>query len=111
LADVFEAYFKQGHNFFKGQLLVFGERLKCFVNSIVYGDSLSQVQLRLSRETLEEIDRWVAEGRFKSRSDAIKTIISFYEEREKTREFFKMLMKRSEEVRKHSESLVPLEEL
>jgi Arc/MetJ-type ribon-helix-helix transcriptional regulator len=92
-------------------LLVFGERLKCFVNSIVYGDSLSQVQLRLSRETLEEIDRWVAEGRFKSRSDAIKTIISFYEEREKTREFFKMLMKRSEEVRKHPESLVPLEEL
>jgi Arc/MetJ-type ribon-helix-helix transcriptional regulator len=92
-------------------LLVSGERLKCFVNSIVYGDSLSQVQLRLSRETLEEIDRWVAEGRFKSRSDAIKTIISFYEEREKTREFFKMLMKRSEEVRKHPESLVPLEEL
>jgi Arc/MetJ-type ribon-helix-helix transcriptional regulator len=92
-------------------LLVFGERLKCFVNSIVYGDSLSQVQLRLSRETLEEIDRWVAEGRFKSRSDAIKTIISFYEEREKTREFFKMLMKCSEEVRKHPESLVPLEEL
>jgi len=92
-------------------LLVFGERLKCFVNSIVYGDSLSQVQLRLSRETLEEIDRWVAEGRFKSRSDAIKTIISFYEEREKTREFFKMLMKHSEEVRKHPESLVPLEEL
>ena len=92
-------------------ILVFGERLKCFVNSIVYGDSLSQVQLRLSRETLEEIDRWVAEGRFKSRSDAIKTIISFYEEREKTREFFKMLMKRSEEVRKHPESLVPLEEL
>jgi hypothetical protein len=38
-------------------------------------------------------------------------MISFYEEREKTREFFKMLMKRSEEVRKHPESLVPLEEL
>ena len=59
---------------------------------------------------LEEIDKWVAEGRFKSRSDAIKTIISFYEEREKTREFFKMLMKRSEEANKHPEALIPLEE-
>jgi len=59
---------------------------------------------------LEEIDRWVAEGRFKSRSDAIKAIISFYEEREKTREFFKMLVKRSGETRKHPEVLVPLEE-
>jgi Arc/MetJ-type ribon-helix-helix transcriptional regulator len=65
----------------------------------------------LSHETLEEIDRWVAEGRFKSRSDAVRTIISFYEEREKTREFLKMLMKRSEEAKKHSESLIPLEEL
>jgi len=51
-------------------------RLKCLVNSIVYGDILAQVQLRLSREMLGEIDRWVSEGRFKSRSDAIKTIIS-----------------------------------
>jgi len=87
------------------------ERFKYSVNSIVYGDRLSQVQLRLSNETLEEIDRWVSEGRFKSRSDAIRTIISFYEEREKTREFLKMLMKRSEEARKHPESLVHLEEL
>ena len=59
---------------------------------------------------LEEIDRWVAEGRFKSRSDAIKSIISFYEERERTREFFRMLMRRSEEARKHPEALVSLEE-
>jgi len=87
------------------------ERFKCFVNIIVYGDLLTQVQLRLSPKMLEEIDRWVAEGRFKSRSDAIKTIISFYEEREKTREFFKMLVKRSEEAKKHPEALIPLEEL
>jgi len=72
---------------------------------------LAQVQLRLPEKMLEEIDRWVAEGRFKSRSDAIKAIISFYEEREKTREFFRMLVKRSEEARKHPEFLVPLEEL
>jgi len=72
---------------------------------------LAQVQLRLSQKTLEEIDRWVTEGRFKSRSDAIKTIISFYEEREKTREFYKMLIKRSEETKKHPETLISLEEL
>jgi Arc/MetJ-type ribon-helix-helix transcriptional regulator len=72
---------------------------------------VTQVQLRLSDKTLEEIDRWVAEGRFKSRSDAIKSIISLYEEREKTREFYKLLLKRSEEARKHPERLVPLEEV
>ena len=72
---------------------------------------MAQVQLRLSQKMLEEIDKWVTEGRFKSRSDAIKTIISFYEEREKTREFFKMLLKRSEEAKKHPEALIPLEEL
>ena len=70
-----------------------------------------QVQLRLSEKMLEEIDRWVTEGRFKSRSDAIKTIISLYEEREKTREFFRMLVQRSEEGKKHPEVLIPLEEL
>jgi Arc/MetJ-type ribon-helix-helix transcriptional regulator len=72
---------------------------------------VTQVQLRLSDKTLEEIDRWVAEGRFKSRSDAIKSIISLYEEREKTREFYQLLLKRSEEARKHPERLVPLEEV
>jgi Arc/MetJ-type ribon-helix-helix transcriptional regulator len=72
---------------------------------------VTQVQLRLSEKTLEEIDRWVAEGKFKSRSDAIKSIISLYEEREKTREFYQLLLKRSEEARKHPERLVPLEEV
>jgi Arc/MetJ-type ribon-helix-helix transcriptional regulator len=69
---------------------------------------MAQVQLRLPEKVLEEIDRWVAEGRFKSRSDAIKSIISFYGER--TREFFSMLVRRSEEARKHPEVLVSLEE-
>jgi Arc/MetJ-type ribon-helix-helix transcriptional regulator len=67
-----------------------------------------QVQLRLPEEMIAEIDGWVAEGRFKSRSDAIKTIISLYEEREKTRKFYELLNKRSEEARKHPEKLVPL---
>lgn len=71
---------------------------------------LAQVQLRLPQKTLEEIDQWVAEGKFKSRSDAIKTIIAFYEEREKTRKFFNMLMKRSKEAKEHPESLIRFEE-
>ena len=72
---------------------------------------MTQVQLRLPEKMVKEIDRWVAEGRFKSRSDAIKTILSIYQEREKTREFYRMLLKRSEEAKKHPESLIPLEEL
>ena len=71
---------------------------------------MTQVQLRLPRKTIEEIDRWVEEGRFKSRSDAIKTILSLYEEREKTREFLAMLKTRSEEAEEHPDILVPLEE-
>jgi Arc/MetJ-type ribon-helix-helix transcriptional regulator len=90
---------------------VFRGRFRCPVNSIVQGGIMAQVKLRLSRETLEKLDRWVSEGKFKSRSDAVRTLISFYEERERTREFLKMLMKRSEEARKHHESLVSLEEV
>ena len=71
---------------------------------------MAQVQLRLSRETLEKIDRWVLKGKFKSRSDAVTTIIGLYEEQERTREYLKMLMKRSQETRKHPESPSPLEE-
>jgi Arc/MetJ-type ribon-helix-helix transcriptional regulator len=72
---------------------------------------MGQVQLRLSQKTIEEIDKWVAEGRFKNRSDAIKSIITYYQEREKTCKFFNMLLKRSEEAKQHPESLVPIEEL
>jgi len=71
---------------------------------------MAQVQLRLSRETLEKLDRWVSKGKFKSRSDAVTTIIGLYEEQERTREYLKMLMKRSQETRKHPESPSPLEE-
>lgn len=72
---------------------------------------LAQVQLRLPQKTIEEIDNWIAEGRFKNRSDAIKSIISYYQEREKTYVFFNMLVKRSEEAKQHPESLIPIEEL
>jgi Arc/MetJ-type ribon-helix-helix transcriptional regulator len=72
---------------------------------------MTQVQVRLPEKVVEEIDHWVAEGRFRSRSDAIKAIIGFYQEREKTREFFRMLVKRSEEAKRYPERLVPLEDL
>jgi len=72
---------------------------------------MAQVQLRLPEKTLEQIDQWVKEGKFKSRSDAIKTIISLYEEREKTRQFYEMLQKRSIEAEEHPERLIPLEEV
>ena len=72
--------------------------------------TLTQVQLRLPKKTIEEIDQWVKEGRFKSRSDAIRTIISLYEERERTRDFLAMLNTRSEEAEERPETLVPLEE-
>ena len=71
---------------------------------------MAQVQLRLPAEMIAEIDSWVKEGKFKSRSDAIKTIISLYEEREKTRKFYELLNKRSKESKKNSEKLVPLED-
>jgi len=72
---------------------------------------LAQVQLRLPQKTLEEIDNWVAQGRFKNRSDAIKSIINYYQEREKICDFFNLLLKRSEEAKQHPESLIPIEEL
>ena len=71
---------------------------------------MSQVQLRLSQKTIEELDKWVAEGRFKNRSDAIRSILSYYQEREKTREFYKMLNQRSKESKEQPETLIPLEE-
>ncbi len=72
---------------------------------------MAQVQLRLPEKLVAEIDGWVAEGRFKNRSDAIKSIIALYEEREKTREFYRLLLRRSEDAKKHPERLIPLEEV
>lgn len=80
------------------------------VNRYVY-DDMVQVQLRVPEELVEDIDRWVKEGRFKSRSDAIKTILIMHQERERAREFYKMLVGRSSEARKRPELLIPLEEL
>ncbi len=65
----------------------------------------------MPEDVVKDIDRWVVKGRFKSRSDAIKTIVALYGEREKTREFYKMLVERSKEAKEKPEILVPLEEL
>jgi len=74
-------------------------------------EKMAQVQLRVPEAAIDELDKWVKEGRFKSRSDAIKTIIALYQEREKTRSFYKMLADRSKEAREKPELLIPLEEL
>lgn len=72
---------------------------------------MTQVQVRMPEKTVSDIDRWIAEGRFASRSDAIKTIVALYQERERTRRFYELLLKRSKEVREKPEILVPLEEV
>jgi Arc/MetJ-type ribon-helix-helix transcriptional regulator len=64
----------------------------------------------MPEKLIEEVDKWVAEGRIKSRSDAIKTIVALYEEKEKTREFYKMLNERSREAEERPDTLIPLED-
>ena len=71
----------------------------------------TQVQVRIPKELVKEIDSWISEGRFASRSEAIKTIVALYDERERTRKFYKSLVKRSDEARKRPQSLIPLEEI
>jgi len=70
-----------------------------------------QVQLRVPEGVIKQVDKMIAEGKFKSRSDALRTILALYEEREKTRMFYKMLVQRSKEARGKPEILVPLKEL
>jgi len=69
------------------------------------------VQVRMPDKLVKEIDRWITEGRFVSRSEAIKTIIALHQEREHTREFYKMLVNRSREAREESDILLSLEEV
>ncbi len=70
--------------------------------------AIVQVEVRLPSDLATEVDRWVAQGRFVSRSDAIKDILSFYPEREKTRTFYELLTKRSKEAKEKPDLLVPL---
>ena len=72
---------------------------------------LVQVQVRMPEKSVQEIDKWIAEGRFASRSEAIKTIVAMHQERERTREFYKLLLERSKEVKEKPEILLSLEEV
>ena len=67
--------------------------------------------MRIPEELVQELDKWIAEGRFSSRSEAVKTIVSLYKEREQTRRFYEMLSKESDEARTHPESLIPLKDV
>ncbi len=69
------------------------------------------VQVRIPEELVKEIDRWVSEGKFSSRSEAVKTIIALYNEKEQTRKFYRTLLKRSVDAKQHPELLVPLDEI
>lgn len=71
---------------------------------------MTQVKFRLPRKMIEVIDIWVEEGCYKSRSDAIKTILSIHIEREKTSDFLGMLNERRKESEENPDILIPLEE-
>lgn len=79
-----------------------------YVDNLVYTMATTQVQVRIPEELVEDLDRWIAEGRFSSRSEAVKTIIALYTERDRTRKFYDLLQRESEEARNHPESLIPL---
>lgn len=66
------------------------------------------VNVRVPEDMVKSIDSWVKKGRFASRSDAIKMMISSYEERERIRAFLEMLNSRSVEARKKARILIPL---
>ena len=63
------------------------------------------VQVRMPEKLVEAIDKWIEEGRFSSRSEAIKMVIAMYQESEKTKAFYNMLMQRSSEAKERPETL------
>ena len=68
------------------------------------------VQLRVPEQMVEAIDKEISSGKFKSRSEAIKLIIYEYQEKQKTREFYRELDKRSIES-KNKSNLIALKDL
>lgn len=72
---------------------------------------MAQVQVRIPEKLLDEIDRWVAEGRFASRSDAIRSIVTIHQERERTRKFYEMLLERSKEAKDKPQTLLTLDQI
>jgi Arc/MetJ-type ribon-helix-helix transcriptional regulator len=43
----------------------------------------------LFAKVVQEIDKWISEGRFVNRGEAIKTILVLYQEMDRTREFYR----------------------
>jgi len=70
---------------------------------------MQQIQVRVPDELVRQIDEWVNKKRFKSRSDAIREILTLYEEREKTRNFYLMLMQREKEIDEDPDLLISLD--
>ena len=58
-----------------------------------------QVQVRMPKGMVKNIDQWIEAGRFSSRSEAIKMIVTLFQEREETKAFYDMLVERSKEAR------------
>jgi Arc/MetJ-type ribon-helix-helix transcriptional regulator len=56
------------------------------------------IQIRFPQKIVEMVDEDIKGGYFSSRSDAIRTIVEFYELQNKRKEFFEMLKKREEEI-------------
>jgi Arc/MetJ-type ribon-helix-helix transcriptional regulator len=69
------------------------------------------VQIRIPEELVKEIDRWISEGRFASRSVAVRTIVVMHRERERTREFYEVLQKRSDQITEDPSILVPVDKI
>ena len=64
-----------------------------------------QVQVRMPKGMVEDIDQWIREGRFSSRSEAIKMVMALFQEKEKTRAFYNMLTERSKEAKEQPETM------
>ena len=65
----------------------------------------------MPEKVVKDIDKWVAEGKSASRSEAVKTIVALYQKRKRTRQFYEMLQKRSKEAQEKPGILVPLDEV
>ncbi len=44
---------------------------------------LTKIRIRLPRSLLEKVDEWIEAGKFRNRSDAIRTLLALYFYREK----------------------------
>jgi len=71
---------------------------------------MTSVQVRLPEQIIGLLDNRITKGEFKSRSDAIRTILAFYEDREKTLDLYKELMKRSK-MAQNKKNLILFEDL